>query len=57
MQFMPGILRLKLGTLDITDSINPRIHVWTSMKQKWYRVPDNVQVWETQPDLKTLFEK
>ena len=54
---MPGILRLKLGTLDNTDSIDPRIHVWTSMKQKWYRIPDNVQVWETQPDLKTLFEK
>ena len=43
---------LKLGTLDNTDVIDPRIHQWTSMKQNWYQIPEDVQVFEVQPDPK-----
>ena len=53
----PGALRLKLGTLENTDVIDPRVHIWTSQKQSWYRIPEGVLVFETQPDPKELLEK
>jgi hypothetical protein len=46
----PGSARLKLGTLDNTDVIDPQVHVWVSMKQRWFQLPAGVQVFDTQPD-------
>jgi hypothetical protein len=45
----PEHLMLKPSTLADTSIINPTIHVWVSEKQNWYRIPDGVQVFETQP--------
>jgi hypothetical protein len=50
----PEPVALKLGTLDNTDVIDPRIHIWTSMKQTWYQIPEGVQVFKVQPDPKAI---
>jgi len=49
---LPGFLRLKPGGLDDTSRIVPEAHVWTSRAQAWFRFPEGVPVFETQPDLK-----
>jgi hypothetical protein len=54
---MPGSFRLKLGTLEDTAVIDPKIHVWTSKKQDWYQLPDGIQAFETQPEMKDLIGK
>ena len=46
----PDSVALKLGTLDNTDVIDPRVHIWTSRKQNWYQIPEGVRVFEVQPD-------
>jgi hypothetical protein len=55
-QDMPGVLRLKLGTLDDTSVIDPGVHVWVSKKQNWLDLPSGVQTFDTQPDLKELLK-
>ena len=51
---LPGFLRLKPGGLDDTSCIVPEAHVWTSRAQPWFRFPEGVPVFETQPDLKEI---
>ena len=53
----PDALRLKLGTLENTDVIDPRIHIWVSKKQRWYQIPEGVRTFETQPDPKEFLRK
>lgn len=45
----PAHVMLKPSTLDDTSFIDPTVHVWTSEKQAWCRIPDGVQVFGTQP--------
>jgi hypothetical protein len=51
---LPGIRRLKPGGLDDTSQIVPQAHVWISRAQPWFRIPDDVPVFESQPDLKAF---
>jgi len=53
---MPGVLRLKLGTLDNTKVIRPKVHVWVREKQDWFEIPKDVPVYETQPDITELLK-
>lgn len=53
----PEVVRLKPGTLDDTDIIQPDMHVWTSSKQAWVKLPDDMPCHETQPDMATLMGK
>ena len=39
---MPGSIRLKPGTLDNAPLTEPQTHVWTSRKQPWVEIPDDV---------------
>ncbi|MDG2377040.1 MAG: GFA family protein [Woeseiaceae bacterium] len=51
----PCIYRLKPGGLDDTSQIQPQAHVWTSRAQSWVKLPDDLPVFETQPDLNEFF--
>ena len=42
-----GILRA--GTLDASDELLPVVHLWTSRKQPWLRLPDDARTYETLP--------
>lgn len=49
---LPGYYRLKPGGLDDTSMILPQAHLWTSRAQPWYEFPDDIPVYQTQPNLK-----
>ncbi len=36
----PGLLVLRAGTLDDSHTLEPRVHIWTSRKQPWLKIPD-----------------
>ena len=38
----PGIALLRAGTLDASDTIVPRAHIWVKRKQPWVVLPDAV---------------
>lgn len=46
----PDMVTLKGGTLDDTSTLIPLAHVWTSRKQPWVCLPDDVPQYETQPE-------
>lgn len=49
----PDIVTLKAGSLDETASIKPVAHIWTSRKQPWVILDEDVPAFKTQPpDLK-----
>ena len=53
----PGamIRRVRAGTLDDTAWLKPTAHFWTRSKQPWVALPENGQVFATQPDLDRFF--
>jgi hypothetical protein len=44
----PEILRLKTGTLDNQEIVQPVMHVWTIRKPHWLPLPEGGLVYETQ---------
>lgn len=42
---LPGWVLLRVGTLDLSDTLVPRGHIWVSRKQPWVTLPDGVPVW------------
>ena len=53
----PEVIRLKPGTLDDTDIIKPQMHVWTSSKQSWVKLPNDLPCYEQQPDPSVLLKQ
>lgn len=47
----PSTVKLKLKPVDLSDDtiFEPKVHVWVSKKQSWYRIPDGVKVFDEQP--------
>ena len=45
----PGIALLRAGTLDETDKLRPRAHVWVKRKQPWVTLPGDVPAFEEAP--------
>lgn len=45
----PDKIKLKPSNLSDTSIIKPTVHVWTSEKQDWYQLPDDVKIFEKQP--------
>jgi len=43
-----GILRA--GTLDDSRELRPAVHLWTSSKQDWITIADEVPSFKTQPE-------
>lgn len=46
----PGIIILRAGTLDESKKINPRAHLWVKSKQPWMVIPEEVIIYEEQPE-------
>lgn len=46
----PGLAIVRVGTFDASDTLVPRMHIWTSRKQPWIVVAEDVpQFAETPP--------
>ena len=48
-EWRQGSVSVKPGTLDETKWLKPTVHLWTSSKQDWVVIPDDVKAFETQP--------
>ncbi len=46
---MATTVNIKPGTLDDTRSLKPRLHVWTSSKQDWVEIPEDVRRFDKNP--------
>ena len=40
----PGIVILRAGTLDESDALVPKLHIWMKRKQPWVDLPEGVPV-------------
>lgn len=49
VEFRPGMISVKPGTLDDTRWLSPKIHIWTRSKQRWVEIPEGVETYETHP--------
>jgi hypothetical protein len=47
---IPGVVWLRAGTLDDTQSLKPVAHIWTRSAQRWFALPEDVKAFETQPE-------
>jgi hypothetical protein len=46
---IPGMVVLRVGTLDASDRVEPMAHIWTRRKQPWLTLPDGVASWPESP--------
>jgi hypothetical protein len=46
---MPDTFNLKPGTLEDTSWLSPGAHLWTSEKQPWLAIPEELPCFESQP--------
>jgi hypothetical protein len=46
----PGFIVLRAGTLDNSHRLEPGVHIWTSRKQPWLKIPDGVPTYAEQPE-------
>lgn len=51
----PDILRLKTGTLDSQDVVQPLMHIWAGRKPAWLQLPEGGLVFETQETPAEMF--
>jgi len=45
-----GMVVLRAGTLDDSNALTPAAHLWVKSKQPWMTIPDDVIIYEEQPD-------
>ena len=50
IEWRPGKLSIRAGTLDDPGALEPTTHLWTSRKLPWVVIPDGVKAFETQPE-------
>lgn len=48
-EWRKGTVSIKPGTLDDTRWLKPEMHLWTSSKQGWVSIPEDVKTFEKQP--------
>ncbi len=48
-RYLEGVLNVKPGTLDDTSGLAPTLQIWTSRKQGWVVLREDVQRFEKQP--------
>jgi len=46
---LPDFRIIKAGTLDDASWLKPRMHMWTSTKQPWLALGDQLRCFEKQP--------
>jgi hypothetical protein len=45
----PGLVVMRAGTLDDSHRLEVAAHIWTSRKQRWVTLPDDVADWPESP--------
>lgn len=50
IEWRPGKVSIRGGTFDDTNWLRPQVHLWTVRKQPWVIIPENVVVFDTQPE-------
>ena len=50
LEWRPGKLSFRGGTLDDTTWLRPQVHLWASRKQPWVIIPDDATAFDTQPE-------
>lgn len=50
----PGIAVIRAGTLDASDALIPRAHMWVRRKQPWITIAPDVAAWDETPDPQQL---
>ena len=50
------IIALKPGTLDDTSTLRPLAHVWYRSAQPWLNIPEDVPIYQEQPEFSELIE-
>ena len=40
----PGLAMIRAGTFDASDTLVPRAHIWTSRKQSWIVIADDIPI-------------
>lgn len=51
----PGIAVLRAGTLDETEALDCKAHIFTAYKQGWFDLPDTVPQWPEMPPPEEFF--
>lgn len=46
---MPGLVVVKVGTLDAPEGFEPRVHVWTASALPWVQIPETAIRFEKGP--------
>lgn len=48
---LPGVALVRAGTLDRSQELIPKAHIWTKRKQPWLKIPADVPQWpESAPE-------
>jgi hypothetical protein len=42
----PGIAMLRGGTLDTSDQLSPKLHIWVKRKQQWIGLPPEAETYQ-----------
>ena len=42
----PGLALIRAGTLDLSDTLEPRAHIWVKRKQPWIVIADDVPTFQ-----------
>jgi hypothetical protein len=42
----PGLAVIRAGTLDASDMLEPRAHIWVKRKQPWIALPEGIPAFE-----------
>ena len=45
----PGMVTIRVGTLDASKDVVPKFHLWTRSRQSWVSIPEGVISMEEQP--------
>ena len=49
-EWRKGMISVKPGTLDDTSWLKPEMHLWTCHKQPWVILPEDVDIYDKQPE-------
>ena len=52
----PNLALLRAGTLDRSQELIPKGHMWTKRKQAWLQIPDGIPQWAETPPKNQLIE-
>lgn len=51
----PGLAVVRAGTLDASQTLEPRAHIWTKRKQAWIAIDPAVPSWTETPPVAEFF--